>query len=113
MSKNRLILIVTLYVLVIVLSANAFLGLRHNFIENHAKLSEVSTEGYEKYYDKWKEKRLEGAKIFIRMGYEPHLALAIIDPLIGLCIFLLVINFVCILYYERRHAKLLNKYNQP
>jgi hypothetical protein len=113
MSRYRTILCVIIYVAVLSFLTNVLLNVRQDFVDNSSRMSQASVKGYDDYYEKWEEKRLEGAKIFIRMAHEPQFALAVIDPLVVLCIFLMACLFGQSFYYELRHAKLLNKKGNP
>ena len=109
MFKSRTIFSICISAALIVFLSIKLLGIRSDFIENSSKLTEMSVDGYENYYEKWVEKRLEGARMFIQMAHDPEYALTVIDPLIGLCIFFVVLGCGQAIYYERRYARLLNK----
>ncbi|GAB5407568.1 MAG: hypothetical protein Aurels2KO_57990 [Aureliella sp.] len=112
MSKTRIFLIVASHLGLFVFVSYLLLGVRQDFVCNSQKLADISVDGYERYYEKWSEKRLEGAETFIRIAHEPDFALTVIDPLIGFIMFFIVVSFGQTAYYEHRHAKLLNKYKQ-
>ena len=109
MFKTRIIIEICIFVVLTVFLSFKLLNVRADFIDNSSKLSAISVERYEEYYAKSEEDRLEGARTFIRIAHEPEFALAVIDPLIGLCIFFATMGFGSAIYYERRHAKLFNK----
>lgn len=109
MSTTRIILVVSIWAIAGVLVVIKTLDMRQSYIDHTYRLADMSVAAYTKYYEKWEEKRLEGAETFLRIAHEPDSALIYIDSLIGLCVLFFLITVVQCAYYEYRHAKLLNK----
>ena len=83
-----------------------YLALREDMEDFHADLNIMLVEGYTEYYEKWPDKRLEGAHQFLKMSSEPTVEMVILNQAFLIVLVLIAVNATSSIYYEFRMASL-------
>ena len=97
------------HIFLVILAWHGYLTVREEMIDFHAEVSRELVEGYTKYYEKWPEKRLEGAHQFLKMSSEPSVELIMINQGFLIILLLIAVNAISSIYYEFRMASLRKK----
>ena len=97
------------HIFLLVLCLYGYLALREDMRDFHADISSVLVEGYTKYYEKWPDKRLEGAHQFLKMSSEPTVEMVILNQAFLIVLVLIAVNATSSIYYEFRMASLRRK----